>query len=112
MSILCFSLKRFVDLPYPDHPMVSIDISTDARIAETEDGCYLNATALNRLPCVSSQESQNVLTFRSFLISCQMLPVDEVSVFLLGRDSERSKFISLTHGLPPGKTSLTMFCPV
>jgi hypothetical protein len=41
-----------------------------------------------------------------------MLPADEVSVVLLGRDSERLKFVSSIQALPPGKTPLTMFCPV
>jgi hypothetical protein len=87
---------------------VSIQVSTDARIAETEDGYYLDAIVLNRLPCVSVP----ALKLLCFLIPHQMLPADEVSVVLLGRDSERSQFVLAIQGLAPGKTPLTMFCPV
>jgi hypothetical protein len=41
-----------VDLAHPDHPAVSINVSGDARIAETEDGCYLDVSVRNLLPCV------------------------------------------------------------
>ncbi|KAF8229518.1 hypothetical protein L208DRAFT_1439127 [Tricholoma matsutake] len=80
------------DIAHPDHPAVSIEVSTNARIAETEDGCYLDVTILNRLPCI--------------------LPADEVSVVILGRDSERAMFSLPVQDLAPGKTRLTMFCPI
>lgn len=53
LSFLCPSYLHRVDIAHPDHPAVSIEVSTNARIAETEDGCYLDVTILNRLPCVS-----------------------------------------------------------
>lgn len=53
---VAFSSYLFhVDLAHPDHPAVSIEVSSDARIAETVDGCYLDASVTNNLPCVSIQ---------------------------------------------------------
>ncbi|GLB35442.1 putative trafficking protein particle complex subunit 10, TRAPPC10 [Lyophyllum shimeji] len=79
------------DLAHPDHPAISLSVSADARIAETKDGCFVDVTVKNHLPCV--------------------LPADEISVVLAGRDAERCKFSSPTTGLPSGKTQLTLFCP-
>ncbi|RDB24044.1 Trafficking protein particle complex subunit 10 [Hypsizygus marmoreus] len=79
------------DLAHPDHPAVSIQVSPEARIAETKDGCYLDVTVRNYLPCP--------------------LPTDEISVTLAGRDTERYRFSSLTKTLPSGKSPLTLFCP-
>ena len=50
-----------LDLAYPDHPAVSMEVSTDARIVETEDGCHLDVTVLNHLPCVSVYVLKKVL---------------------------------------------------
>lgn len=47
-----------------------------------------------------------------FLILPQLLPADEVTVVLGGRDAERLKFMAPIEGLAPGKTELVLFCPV
>ncbi|KAF8652735.1 hypothetical protein AX16_004233 [Volvariella volvacea WC 439] len=80
------------DLPYPDHPMLSILVSSTARLAESVDGCYLEATVLNHLPC--------------------RLSLDRITVSIIGRDAERYKFQAQAATLSPGKTKLDLFCPV
>jgi hypothetical protein len=42
------------DLAHPDHPAISIRVSSDAKIAESEDGSYLDVAVQNHLPCVSN----------------------------------------------------------
>ncbi|KAG5732737.1 Trafficking protein particle complex subunit 10 [Termitomyces sp. T112] len=79
------------DLTHPNHPAVTLKVSPNARIAETKDGCFLDVTTQNHLPCV--------------------LPADAINVVLAGRDSERCTFSAPVTGLPPGKTTLTLFCP-
>ena len=41
------------DLAHPDHPALIIQISPNARLAETRDGSYVDITIFNYLPCVS-----------------------------------------------------------
>jgi len=99
------------DMPFVDHPAVSVHVAQNARIAETRDGCFLDTTILNRLPCV-----------RDFIcrkndpchIICviQALQADEISLVIAGRELERYKFTSLPQNLPPGTTRMTVFCPV
>ncbi|KAG6861666.1 hypothetical protein C0995_013672 [Termitomyces sp. Mi166 len=79
------------DLAHPNHPAVTLKVSPNARIAETKDGCFLDVTAHNHLPCI--------------------LPAETISIVLAGRDSERCTFSTLITGLPSGKTTLTLFCP-
>lgn len=79
------------DLAHPDHSSVSVSVSDRARLAKTRDGSYLDVTLRNLLPC-------------SF-------PADEIIVILSGRDAEKIRFTSTVEGLPPGKTSLALFCP-
>jgi hypothetical protein len=38
--------------------------------------------------------------------------VDEISITLRGRDSERLKFIAKVDKLPPGQSTITLSCPV
>ena len=52
--ILFLNHKRLPDLAHPDHPAMSIRVSSDAKIAEAEDGSFLDVTIQNHLPCVSS----------------------------------------------------------
>ncbi|KAF9466293.1 trafficking protein particle complex subunit 10 [Collybia nuda] len=80
------------DLAHPDHPAFSIQVTGNTRIAETRDGCFLNISVRNRLPC--------------------HLPANEVSVVLAGRDHEQYKFVSSIEELPPGVTTVALFCPI
>ncbi|KAF5386686.1 hypothetical protein D9615_001912 [Tricholomella constricta] len=89
---LCQAASKLdADLAHPDHPAVSLQVSSNARIAETKDGCFLDVTVHNRLPCV--------------------LHADEISIVLAGRDSERCRFSAPLETLQCGKTELTLFCP-
>ncbi|KAF8061615.1 trafficking protein particle complex subunit 10 [Lyophyllum atratum] len=83
--------KLEADLAHPDHPAVSLQVSSNARTADTKDGYFLDVTIRNHLPCT--------------------LPADEISIVLAGRETERCNFSSSTTGLPPGKTQLTLFSP-
>lgn len=40
------------DLGHPDHPALSIRISSNARIAKSQDGSFLDVMVQNHLPCV------------------------------------------------------------
>ncbi|THU92186.1 hypothetical protein K435DRAFT_829706 [Dendrothele bispora CBS 962.96] len=80
------------DLPHPDHPAISTQVSSSATLAETRDGMYLDATVYNSLPC--------------------SLPIDEISVILTGRDSERQRFSIAVESLNPGTSQIRMFSPV
>lgn len=40
------------DIAHPDHPAISIRVSSDAKIADNEDGSFLDVTIQNHLPCV------------------------------------------------------------
>ena len=42
------------DIIQPDHPVLSVRVSENARLAETRDGSYIDATVTNYLPCVRS----------------------------------------------------------
>jgi hypothetical protein len=52
------------DLGHPDHPAIAICVSNDAKIAEAEDGSFLDVTVQNHLPCVSTIQAHfhNILT--------------------------------------------------
>ncbi|KAG6918038.1 hypothetical protein DXG01_016893 [Tephrocybe rancida] len=82
--------KLDADLAHPNHPVVSMQVSQNVQIAETKDGCFLDATIQNKLPCA--------------------LPANEISVVLVGRDSERCIFSTSVRGLPSGKTNIILFC--
>ncbi|KAF8894667.1 trafficking protein particle complex subunit 10 [Infundibulicybe gibba] len=79
------------DLPHPDHPMLSVRVSSIARLANTKDGSFLDVTVQNLLPCA--------------------LPADQITIIAGGRDGERLEFKSLLETIPPGKTRLALFCP-
>ncbi|KAK7467047.1 hypothetical protein VKT23_004109 [Stygiomarasmius scandens] len=79
------------DLLHPDHPALSVRASSLAALAETRDGSFLDITVHNNLPC--------------------SLPVDEISVSLIGRDSERQKFCAAVDSLKPGISQIKLFCP-
>ncbi|KAF4615296.1 hypothetical protein D9613_003220 [Agrocybe pediades] len=80
------------DLAHPDHPVLGIRVSNQAKLADTRDGSYIDISVTNHLPCA--------------------LPVDELSVTVTGRDSEKFRYASnpLTS-CPPGKSTYTLFCP-
>jgi len=42
------------DIIQPDHPVLFVRVSENARLAETRDGSYIDATVTNYLPCVRS----------------------------------------------------------
>ncbi|THH18490.1 hypothetical protein EW146_g2511 [Bondarzewia mesenterica] len=80
------------DIQYQDHPAISIRISSlDAKLADSKDGSFIDATVHNRLPCD--------------------IPLDEISVTLKGRGSERLVFNAKLHTLAAGVTTLSLFCP-
>ncbi|KAJ7582878.1 trafficking protein particle complex subunit 10 [Mycena floridula] len=79
------------DLAHPDHPALQLDVAPNARSAGDKDGSYLDVTVRNDLPCT--------------------LPINEVSVTLAGRDTEKLRFSLAVDQLPPGKTKMTLFCP-
>ncbi|KAG1756516.1 trafficking protein particle complex subunit 10 [Suillus paluster] len=79
------------DLIHSDHPIMAVQVSSDATCSDDEDLAFVDAIISNRLPC-------DVL-------------VDEVSVTMGGRDSERLKFIAKVDTLPPGQSTVTLSCP-
>ncbi|KDR81848.1 hypothetical protein GALMADRAFT_240099 [Galerina marginata CBS 339.88] len=97
VSQLVMSLRKSVeilesDLAHPDHPILSIQVSSNARLAETRDGSYVDVVVTNYLPC--------------------QFPVDEISVLVTGRESDKFRYVSeITSGCPPGKSLFTLFCP-
>ena len=52
-SSLFSRFKIVLDFAYPDHPAINIGAASDAQLAETEDGSFLEVTISNNLPCVS-----------------------------------------------------------
>ncbi|KAF8968386.1 trafficking protein particle complex subunit 10 [Flammula alnicola] len=90
---LRISVERLeTDLAHPDHPILTIRVSSNAKLAETRDGSYLDVYVTNYLPCV--------------------FPVDEISVLVTGRESEKFRYVSpVTEGCLPGKSTFTLFCP-
>jgi len=46
-------------MTYPDHPMVRIQVSKEAQLAEDQDGTYLDVTAQNSLTCVGQTFGNN-----------------------------------------------------
>ncbi|KAF9009438.1 trafficking protein particle complex subunit 10 [Cyathus striatus] len=65
-------------------------VSSNARLADTRDGSYLDATVHNHLPC--------------------NLPAGEVGVLIAGRD-EKYRFSASVNSLEPGTTNVELFCP-
>ncbi|KAG1768331.1 trafficking protein particle complex subunit 10 [Suillus occidentalis] len=57
----------------------------------TEDLVLVDVTVSNHLPC-------DVF-------------VDEINITLRGRDSERLKFVAKVDKLPPGRSTVTLYCP-
>ncbi|KAF8507495.1 trafficking protein particle complex subunit 10 [Gautieria morchelliformis] len=80
------------DIVMVDHPMFSVSIHQNTAIhANDQDGSFLNIDVRNALPCE--------------------VVVDNIRLFLSGRDSERLEFTTASQTLPPGTTTLTVFCP-
>ncbi|KAH7923870.1 hypothetical protein BV22DRAFT_1113164 [Leucogyrophana mollusca] len=79
------------DLAHPDHPALSLQVSSEARSAGAEDMALLDVTVRNHLPCE--------------------VIVHEINVTLTGRDGDRLKFTTKLDKLAPGKTVLTLTCP-
>ncbi|KAJ7905373.1 trafficking protein particle complex subunit 10 [Mycena olivaceomarginata] len=79
------------DLSHPEHPAISIRVSSTAKLAGDKDGSFLDVVIHNHLPCT--------------------VPIDEIIAILSGRDSERLRFAAHSDPIPPGKTAATLFCP-
>ncbi|KAJ6455695.1 trafficking protein particle complex subunit 10 [Mycena sanguinolenta] len=79
------------DLAHPEHPAISIRVSSTAKLAGDKDGSFLDVVIHNHLPCA--------------------VPIDEIVAILSGRDSERLRFAARSDPIPPGKTEATLFCP-
>ncbi|KAF5365787.1 hypothetical protein D9758_003260 [Tetrapyrgos nigripes] len=90
-SLLLSFFQTLVDLPHPDHPAISVQVSPTATLARIKDGSYLEATIHNRLPCA--------------------LPIEEISVILSGKDADRQRFSVTANSLNPGASKVTLFCP-
>ncbi|PFH52452.1 hypothetical protein AMATHDRAFT_74243 [Amanita thiersii Skay4041] len=80
-----------LETAHPDHPAISIKTTNEARLAETMDGYYLDATIYNRLPCT--------------------VPIDGISAYASGRDPEAITFSANVCEVVPGKSTVTLFCP-
>ncbi|KAF8638821.1 hypothetical protein AX17_001879 [Amanita inopinata Kibby_2008] len=80
------------DLTHPDHPALSIKPASRVNLAKSMDGLYLEVTVHNRLPC--------------------SMPADEVIVSASGRECESLRFSTEIRELAPGKSIITLFCPV
>ncbi|KAG6336920.1 hypothetical protein ID866_2158 [Astraeus odoratus] len=78
------------DLSHPDHPAVSFHFPEDARYSEDEDTVCLVVLVHNHLPCD--------------------VVVDEVSVILMGEDTNCLKFSAKADKLVAGKYRLTLTC--
>jgi hypothetical protein len=96
-------------VPYSNHPAISISVAGDAKTCDSEDGSFLEITLQNRLPCVSDHCHTPLCNQANKL---QALPVNRVSVILTGRDAEQIIYTTAAQQLDPGKTTLTLFCPV
>ncbi|KAF5391403.1 hypothetical protein D9757_001971 [Collybiopsis confluens] len=93
MDLLANAVSELdADILHPDHGFLKTQVSSSATLDGTRDGSYLQVTVRNTMPCP--------------------IPIDEVSVLLAGRDSERFKFTAVSESLPPGKTKLKLFCPI
>ncbi|KAJ7751971.1 trafficking protein particle complex subunit 10 [Mycena metata] len=79
------------DLAHPEHPAMSMQVSSAAKLAGDKDGSFLDVVVHNHLPCA--------------------LPIDGIVAILSGRDSERLRFAAPSDTIPPGKTEVTLFCP-
>jgi trafficking protein particle complex subunit 10 len=101
-------LNALLDLAHPDHPAIAMRVSSDAKIAEAEDGSFLDVTVQNHLPCVSTFKN----IFTTSLVVSQELPIDHITVVLAGRDKERLNFSASAERLAQGPTPLRLFCAV
>ncbi|KAG2157362.1 trafficking protein particle complex subunit 10 [Suillus clintonianus] len=79
------------DLIHTDHTIMAVQVSGDATCSDDEDLALVDATISNHLPCD--------------------IFVDEISITLRGRDSERLKFTAKVDKLPPGQSTVTLSCP-
>ncbi|GBE82036.1 hypothetical protein SCP_0404120 [Sparassis crispa] len=75
-----------------DHPAISISVADkNARLAETRDGALVDVLVHNHLPCD--------------------LPIDEVTIIVIGREGTKLSFSEKPGALASGSTKLTLFCP-
>lgn len=110
-SLFCYNVVAdpITDLAHPDHPALIVQLSPNARLAETRDGSYVDITISNYLPCVSIYAS---MTYFSNIF-WKMFPADNIIVIVAGPGSTKFTYSSpIPNGCPPGKSGLTLFCPV
>ncbi|KIJ54451.1 hypothetical protein M422DRAFT_774766 [Sphaerobolus stellatus SS14] len=75
-----------------EHPMFSVGLNGEVAIHRgIQDGSYIDVTIRNLLPCT--------------------IDVDTIRLTLQGPDSIQLVFSSNSHALPPGSSSITLFCP-
>ncbi|KJA20255.1 hypothetical protein HYPSUDRAFT_142413 [Hypholoma sublateritium FD-334 SS-4] len=91
ISSLRESVERLENLAHPDHPIITIRVASNAKLAGGRDGSFLDVHVTNHLPCA--------------------FPVDEISVLVSGRESDKFRYASsIDDGCPSGKSTYTLFC--
>ena len=99
-----------LDISHLDHPAISISVSKrDAKLAGTRDGALLEVVVNNALPCVRTLFSRSR---ECSLTLVQPIPIEEITVLVSGRENSRLTFSESVETLPPGRTTLELFCPV
>ncbi|EKM83061.1 hypothetical protein AGABI1DRAFT_118454 [Agaricus bisporus var. burnettii JB137-S8] len=79
------------EIEVPGHQIFSIEIMPEVDLAESQDGAYINPTVTNRLSC--------------------SLPIDDITVTVTGRESEKYEFTAPATVISPGCNALRLFCP-
>ncbi|KAF8529300.1 trafficking protein particle complex subunit 10 [Hysterangium stoloniferum] len=80
------------DIVASEHPMIFVAVKSElAMLAEDEDGSYLDVIVRNELPC-------DVIS-------------DTVRMHLTGAESTRLEYSTSGKTLPPGPSTLRLFCP-
>ncbi|KAF9452305.1 hypothetical protein P691DRAFT_805187 [Macrolepiota fuliginosa MF-IS2] len=79
------------EIVLPKHQILSLEITPDAELAETQDGIYIDLRVMNKLPC--------------------NLSIDDTTVTVTGREPEKYKFTAPASDLVRGKNALRLFCP-
>ena len=89
--------------------MLSVNVQhLSVKCMPDQDGYLLNLSILNKVPCVcySLDPRQSILRL------LQQLPVDEVSLTLLGQESTHARFSTGPCVLSSGSNHLTLTCLV
>ena len=62
----------FLDIVQPNHPALTIRVANEAKVADAEDGSFLDVTIQNHLPCVSYGALCCIQNFKLPYRSCQL----------------------------------------